>query len=144
MDQLVKKHAEKIRYMVVGGTNTVLDFCLLFLFVGLGINKIPANYLSTGVAMIFSFYANKSFTFKDTNANKRRQFAQFISVTVAGMWVLQPLVIWLVTRSLDMHIANPSIQLFIAKVIATGASLVWNYLLYSRLVFKKSTKESEQ
>jgi len=137
VEQLRKKHAQKIRYGIVGGFNTALDFALLFIFVALGINKIPANYLSTGVSMVFSFYGNRRFTFKHTTGKKHHQFALFVIVTVIGVWVIQPLVIWAVTHLLSFHLSSASLQLFVAKVIATGASLVWNYLLYSRLVFKK-------
>lgn len=137
--ELLKKHASVLRFLIVGGTNTLLDFILLFLFVGLGVDKIAANYISTGAAMVFSFFANKSFTFKDKTKKAKRQFALFFAVTIAGMWGLQPLIIWLVTSSLESYITNSDLNLFIAKVIATVATLVWNYLLYSRLVFKKES-----
>lgn len=141
MEHLRKKHAQKIRYGIVGVFNTALDFVLLFVFVALGIDKILANYLSTGVSMIFSFYGNKKYTFKNNSEKKKRQFVLFVAVTVIGVWVIQPLVIWIVTHTLDPYMTNKSIELFIAKLIATGASLVWNYLLYSRLVFKKHHNE---
>lgn len=137
MDRFLKKHAEKIRFLIIGGINTVLDFVLLFFFVGLGANKIFANFLSTGCSMLFSFFANKSFTFKNSNGVTKKQFLIFIVVTASGMWVLQPIIIWLCTDFLAGHIANSSLSLFIAKVLATCASLVWNYLFYSRIVFKK-------
>ncbi|MGV9002158.1 MAG: GtrA family protein [Candidatus Saccharimonadaceae bacterium] len=142
MEKLQKKHAEKIRYIFVGGFNTFVDFVLLFTFVAFGVDKILANYFSTGVSMIVSFFINKSFTFKDTSEKKKRQFVLFISVTVVGMWVIQPLVIWIVTSVLHPHLPNQTIQLFIAKLIATGASLVWNYMLYSRVVFKNNSTNS--
>jgi len=144
MEKLLKKHAEKFRYLLVGGLNTLLDFVLLFAFVSLGIDKIVANYFSTGIAMVFSFFANKSFTFKDTHGSHKRQFVLFIVVTIIGIWVIQPLVIWGVTSLLEAHIANHLILLFFAKVIATCASLVWNYMLYSRLVFRKAHHENKK
>lgn len=144
MEKLLKNHAEKIRYILVGGFNTLLDFVLLFTLVAFGVDKIVANYFSTGAAMIFSFFANKSFTFKDTSGQKKRQFTLFMVVTVIGMWVIQPLVIWSVTTLLESLIPNQSILLFIAKVLATCVSLVWNYYLYSRVVFKKDSYELEK
>lgn len=134
---LAAQHAEKIRFAVVGGANTALDFILLFLFTGLGVDKILANYFSTGIALIFSFFANKQFTFKNTSSNAKKQFGLFIVVTLIGLWAIQPLIIWIVTNFLDDYIHNNELNLFIAKLIATVASLIWNYLLYSRLVFKK-------
>ena len=47
MKDLLKQHAEKFRFALVGGFNTALDFGLLFLFVSLGVDKIIANYFST-------------------------------------------------------------------------------------------------
>jgi putative flippase GtrA len=139
MDNFRQKHADKFRFALVGGANTALDFILLFLFVNLGVNKIVANYFSTGISLIFSFFANKSFTFKNKTGNAKKQFGIFLLVTITGLWVLQPLIIWAVTSILDSYVSNESALLFIAKLIATVASLVWNYFLYSRLVFKKAT-----
>lgn len=144
MEQLRKKHGQKIRYGVVGIFNTVLDFTLLFIFVALGIERIPANYLSTGVSMVFSFYGNRRFAFKHTGDQKRKQFILFVIVTVIGMWVIQPVVIWIVSNAIDPYLTNKSVELFIAKLTATGASLVWNYMLYSRLVFKKKHPKAEE
>ncbi len=137
METLIKKHIEKIKFLIVGGANTLLDFALLFLFVGLGLDKIVANYFSTGISMIFSFFINKSFTFKNKSEKKKRQFILFLIVTIAGLWALQPLLIWGITTLLAPYVINNELNLFIAKVIATVATLVWNYLFYSRIVFKK-------
>jgi putative flippase GtrA len=140
MENFRQKHADKLRFALVGGANTALDFILLFLFVNLGVNKIVANYFSTGISLIFSFFANKSFTFKNKTGNAKKQFGIFLLVTITGLWVLQPLIIWAVTSILESYVLNESALLFIAKLIATVASLVWNYFLYSRLVFKKATE----
>jgi putative flippase GtrA len=134
--ELAKKHAQKIRFAIVGAANTALDFALLFLFVGLGIDKIPANYLSTGISFIFSFFVNKSFTFKNKSGNAKKQFVLFIIITIIGLWVIQPLIITAVAAMLAGTSWASALILFVAKIIATLASLVWNYILYSKIVFK--------
>ena len=140
MEKFQEKHGNKLRFVIVGGANTALDFLLLFLFVNLGVNKIGANYLSTGISLVFSFFANKSFTFKNKSANAKKQFGIFLLVTITGLWVIQPLIIWAVTSGLESYVTNDSALLFVAKLIATVASLTWNYFFYSRLVFKKEIK----
>lgn len=135
--ELVKKHAEKIKFGIVGVANTALDFAILFLLVAVGLDKIPANFVSTGVAFIFSFFVNKSFTFKSKGGNVKKQFLIFLGITIVGLWIIQPLIIGSLSNLLaGTHWAS-GIILFIAKIIATVASLVWNYILYSRFVFKK-------
>jgi putative flippase GtrA len=138
--ELAKKHAEKIKYIIVGLANTAIDFGILFLLVHFGVDKIIANYISTSIALIFSFFVNRSFTFKSTSDNKKKQFLLFIVVTLFGLWVLQPIVITLVSHIIS-SLFSSALVLFIAKVIATGVSLVWNYIFYSRIVFKKAEEK---
>ncbi|MNH58429.1 GtrA-like protein [compost metagenome] len=137
MKDLLAQHAEKFRFALVGGFNTALDFGILFGLTALGIDKIAANYASTSISFIFSFFANKTFTFKAKSGNAKREFTSFIIVTLIGLWVLQPLVIALVTQLLTTTNLNDTTTLLIAKLLATIVSLVWNYILYSRVVFKK-------
>lgn len=133
MKALIKKHESKLRFAIVGGTNTAIDFGILFLLHSVGVNKYVANIISTSIAFIFSFFANRTFTFKSKGSAKK-QFIPFLVVTLIGLWVLQPAVIWLV--SVLLQNMNETLALFIAKLVATIASLVWNYLFYSRVVFK--------
>lgn len=137
MKDLLAQHAEKFRFALVGGFNTALDFGILFGLTALGVDKIPANYVSTSVSFVFSFFANKTFTFKAKSGNAKREFLSFVIVTLIGLWVLQPLVITAVSQLLETTTLDDTITLLIAKLIATVVSLIWNYILYSRVVFKK-------
>ncbi len=136
MKALLKKHESKFRFAFIGGINTAIDFGILFLLTALGLDKLVANFFSTSVAFVFSFFANRTFTFKSTGSAKK-QFLPFLAVTLTGLWVLQPLVILAITQLL--HAIDQSLALFIAKLIATIVSLIWNYILYSRFVFKKKS-----
>lgn len=140
MEKLLEKHGQKIRFALVGGFNTALDFVILFALTFAGMDKIVANYFSTGISLIFSFFANKKFTFKHKSGNAKKQFTLFLIITIVGLWAIQPLVIWIVTSIFEPYL-NEAINLFIAKLIATIASLIWNYLLYSRLVFKHTQEK---
>jgi putative flippase GtrA len=137
VQQTLKKHADKLRFAIVGGANTALDFGILFVLVFLGMDKIAANFVSTGIAFIFSFFVNKSFTFKSKGGNVKKQFALFLLITIIALWVIQPIIIALITNLLSATAIPDSVALLIAKLIATVASLVWNYVFYKRFVFKE-------
>lgn len=137
MQNLLKKHAEKLRFALVGGANTAIDFGILFGLVFLGVDKLAANFVSTGIAFVFSFFVNKSFTFKSTGGNAKKQFGLFLVITLFGLWVIQPVIISGTTWMLDGTSLNDGVILLIGKLIATVATLIWNYVLYSRFVFKK-------
>jgi putative flippase GtrA len=132
----VKNSSQKIRFIAIGGINTALDFGILFVLRAFGLPAVSANVVSTSVAFCFSFFANKKYTFKTTNNNIKREFVLFIVVTLFGLWVLQTIVILYITFLLAGTALADSIIVLIAKVIATIVSLTWNYVLYSRVVFK--------
>ena len=138
MDQVIKRKAEKLRFLLVGGVNTALDFGLLLILTSLGLDKIIANYIATGVAFVFSFVFNKNYTFRVKGGDTKRQLAMFALVTLTGLWVLQPIVIVVADTVLQPLIDNQPIILIISKLLATTVSLVWNYVFYSRLVFRKA------
>lgn len=133
----MKNSSQKIRFMLVGAANTAIDFGILFTLKALGLPAIPANIISTTTAFCFSFLASKNYTFKATGTNVKREIALFIVVTLFGLWVLQTIVIALMTSLLHGTNLPAALILFIAKIIATCVSLIWNYVLYSRVVFKK-------
>ena len=125
------------RFAIVGTINTAIDFGLLFLLTFLGLPKIAANTVSTGSAFIFSFFANKKYTFKSTNKNIKYEIISVIIITLFGLWVLQNGIIWLITPLIKNIVSQEQLALFAAKLLATAVSLVWNYCLYDKVVFKK-------
>lgn len=127
-----------LRFGAVGAINTLLDFGLLFILKGLGLPKEVANITSTGIAFIFSFVANKNYTFKTAGTNVRREMTLFIIITLFGLWGLQTPIIYFATPLITSFIKSPDSALIIAKLLATVVSMTWNYLMYHYVVFKKT------
>ena len=137
------------KFGVVGVFNTLFDFFVLnILSLVLGIPKIPANLISTSLAMIISFELNLRFVFRQSGSARFRQAALFLLVTAFGLYVLQSGVIYLFTvawttpliRVYDIINAYvPFSEDFVvlngAKAIATLVSLMWNFVLYKTVVF---------
>lgn len=94
------------------------------MLVNLGWDRIAANTIATGSAFVFSFFMNRTFTFKAKQGNIKKQLFLFVIITLSGLWVIQPIIISLIPN------------LLIGKVIATGVTLVWNYIFYNKVVFK--------
>ena len=125
------------RFLTTGIFVTLLDFALYAVLMQLSLSPTVANYFSTTIALVVSFFINKNFTFRSEESNKVRRFALFLVVTLLGIWVIQPLVIVLVlpltSSVLDSRLLSP----LTAKVVATVFSTIWNYYLYKTVVFKK-------
>jgi putative flippase GtrA len=133
----IKNKSEKLRFGTVGVVNTLIDFSVLFFLKWLGIPIFVANIGSTTTAFCFSFFANKKYTFKSIGGNVKREVILFVIITLFGLWVLQTGVIFLVTQALLSVVMSDDLRVFIAKILAIIVSLIWNYTLYSRVVFKR-------
>jgi len=159
MQKLIKKHAEKIRFGIVGVANTAIDVAILFTLRIFGLPDIPSNIISTSVALVFSFFANKTFTFKGKDKINGRQIIYFLIITLFGLWVIQSIIItgtnlllgsWFtdslfvawIGDLLGLWFKASYLVLLIGKGFATIASLIWNYILYRKFVFKQPQSPS--
>jgi putative flippase GtrA len=134
---LMENNQQKIRFLIVGSFNTLLDFALLFILKSLGLPVIAANLASTTISFCFSFFANKKYTFKATDTNIKREILLFTIVTLFGLWVLQTIVIKVITLVFQPYGLSSDLILLGAKLLATVVTMVWNYVMYSRFVFVK-------
>jgi len=154
---LLKKHAEKVRFGLVGVINTLIDWGILFTLVALGLPTLASNFVSTSVALTFSFYANKKFAFKNQAKTTKKHLISFVVITLIGLWIIQPIIIegfnlalgpWFTESQLVLWLGSilgswfktKYLVLFLGKGWASAASLVWNYLLYRKFVFVKPTE----
>jgi putative flippase GtrA len=140
------------KFGVVGVVNTFLDFFIfnvLTKFVHLAL--IPSNTISTTVAMIFSFIANRQVVFKDGRHSAARQAVVFFAVTAFGLYVIQngiihilaitwpgPLLAWVHSvRHLGINVFSDAFYVNNgAKAVGTVASLIWNFIMYKKVVFR--------
>ena len=143
MRQILAKNSQALRFAAVGVVNTGLDFGLFFGLTQLGLDRLVANFISTSISFIFSFFANKTYTFSAARSTHiGRQMALFIAVTLCGLWVIQPVIITVVLAWVAGTWWGP----LLAKLVATLGSLSWNYVLYAKVVFPQArpTKPAPQ
>lgn len=126
--------AQQLRFGLVGIGNTLVDLVGYTVLFALGTPLAIANLVSTTMGMALSFTLNRSFTFRASGGGAARQIVLFVLVTGVGLWVIQPLVI-LLTR--DWFAGLPqALAIAAPKFAGICVALVWNYVLYSKLVFR--------
>jgi putative flippase GtrA len=133
---VIKNKSQKARFGLVGVINTAIDFGVLFALTSIGLSSIIANVVSTSAAFSFSFVANKKVTFRTKGQDIKREIVLFLVVTLFGLWVLQSIIIIGTQFTLSTLHLPDNIVLLIGKIVASCVTLVWNYVLYSRVVFK--------
>ena len=121
-------HKQLITFALIGVLNTAVDIALYTLLIWLQTPLLTAIIASTTAGMICSYFLNRRFTFKTNH----QPIVQFICITITGLWILQPIVIWLLIQLFGI---TDTFGLTIAKLVTTSVSLVWNFVWY-KLVFK--------
>lgn len=134
---------EKVRFAMVGVANTITDFAVLLSLVAVwGMNSAAANIISTTCALAVSFVLNKKTVFRSDAPMKMREVIVFVAVTLAGIWLVQTVIMSQVFGAFVMWSGAKDgmvmlLLLVIAKVIGIVAGSIWNYVWYSRVVFKR-------
>ena len=130
----IKKKPEKtfhqfLRYLVAGGTATVVDMSVLFvLYQFLHLNYLIAAAIGYACGIMTNFTINVLFVFESTGRIKK-EFVIFVSVGAVGLlWT--ELILW----SLAEKLAFP---VMLAKVVAIIFVLFWNFFMRKKLVFRK-------
>ncbi|MDT7805834.1 MAG: hypothetical protein QOI78_9267 [Actinomycetota bacterium] len=127
----------QLRFGIVGVANTLVDALGYALLVTLGVPLFVANFISTTAGMLLSFGLNRTFTFRAKDGDVRRQALLFFAVTAFGLWVVQALIILAVTK------AFPGVHVLIPKFAGIAVGLVWNYVLYHKVVFRQRPSAAE-
>lgn len=132
---------KQLKFTIVGALNTAIDFSIFIILTTLGFNSVFANIISTSCGMGCSFLLNRSFVFGSSNSKTHVEIVKFLGITLIGLWVIQNIIIigcnWLFGSLFAIH--HDIILNLISKLLATGASLVWNYYWYKNYVFKEKS-----
>ena len=128
----------KLRFSLVSTISTAIDFAILLSLTGLlHIPLIGANFISTSTSFIFSFFASKKYAFKTPDHHIKHEAVKFVLVTLSGIWIIQPLLMWPLEPLIQSLGVRGALAVIIAKLIASLATFIWNYLFYTRIVFNK-------
>jgi putative flippase GtrA len=116
-----------VKFAIVGFIGFVIDFSILYVTHEIyGWPSIWANTLSVSVAILSNFTWNRLWTFPESRSRrKREQLVQFTIVNVIGLGINDVILVGL--EAVFAHfIAEPG-NLFLAKFIAVGVVLFWNF-----------------
>jgi putative flippase GtrA len=116
-----------IRFVLVGGGATLLQFVLLFIFVELGyFNKILASALSFAISAVFNYLMNYHFTFASEKSHSETA-PKFILVAALGLLIN--------STSFALLLVVMPHYLF-AQIGATLITLLINFLLHKMWIYR--------
>lgn len=133
------------KFAAVGFLNTAIDFGILnSLSVLTGITagfKIGGvNIPGFAVAVTNAYFWNKLWVFKaQDNRGVLHDFPKFLLVSGSGLILNSGMIVLITTYFAQPDSVSSPLWLNIAKVLATGLSLVWNFVGYKFIVFRKAS-----
>jgi putative flippase GtrA len=130
-----------LKFVVVGVINTAIDFAVLNILSAItgiysGAGIIWINSLAFAVAVINSYFMNKYWTFATKGSVGAGEASSFLLVSLVGLSINSGLVFGITTHIRPILGLSAALWENIAKLFATGASMVWNFIGYKLFVFK--------
>lgn len=129
------------KYALVGGGATLIDFGILWLLESMS----PLDYkihlvIAFSIAFCFNFLLQKYFTFGSKGRAKiGREFVLFAAIQAIGMGINIGGTIF-IKEFVLIHLLPDHLlvySLWIGKLIATGASFIWNFLANKFITFRQ-------
>lgn len=134
------------KFVIVGFLNTAIDFGVLNILSMM--TGLTSGFLVGGVnipgftlAAINSYFWQKFWVFKKKEVQGEKtnysDFITFVAVVLVGVFINGGIVVLLTTYIHPFGGLSPERWLNVAKIIATAVSLIWSFLGFKFLVFKK-------
>lgn len=120
------------KFLIVGTVGFIVNTIVLEAIVWLGLHPVIGSIVGAECAIVSNFMLNNRWTFRERVISGKRQIAKFIQFNTAsvGAIVIQAGMIFIGT----MLFGVPTYRLF--YIIGVGIGLIWNYVIYSRVIWK--------
>jgi dolichol-phosphate mannosyltransferase len=122
------------KFAVVGTVGFIINTVILVGLKRIGLHPAIGSALGAECAIISNFFLNNAWTFKErkiVGVKKIGKFVQF-NMTSVGAIIIQSGTVYIGTLLFGI----PSY--FVFYILGVGLGLIWNYSMYSRVIWKKS------
>lgn len=119
---------EIIRYIIVGGTGTLLDIGVFALLIHAGADKIVANTISFLIGTAVAFIGHQQWTFQGRTDRPRHNLVRFVIVNCSGL-LLSDVILLVAVDLINLPLA-------VAKGLAIIIAGLTVYLINSRWSFR--------
>lgn len=139
---MLKKLFNQIyKFVLTGFLNTGIDiglFALITWYLGIyhGLGAAIINIFTFLIANVNSFFWNKYWVFQQKQKNYILEYLKFLSTSLVALGI-HTVVIYLGTTLIEPIWVNEQLWALGAKIIAVALSLIWNFIGYKFIVFKK-------
>lgn len=126
-----ESHKELLRFLVVGGSGTVVNMLVLAgLHSGLHWSLVAAGLISNETALVSNFFCHEHWTFAgDRHGNRVSRFLRFQSVATGGIAISITIL-----NVLD-HVGVPYL---LANAVGICIAVAWNFAMSYRWAWRRA------
>ena len=121
------------KFLVVGSVGFIINTTILEMMVRLGFHPALGSGVGAEFAIISNFFLNNSWTFGSKKVRGIRAVAKFFqfNLTSLGAILIQAGTVWIGTTLFGVSLYRWF------YIVGVGIGLVWNYTMYSKVIWKK-------
>ena len=121
------------KFLVVGSVGFIINTTILEMMVRLGFHPALGSGVGAEFAIISNFFLNNSWTFGSKKVRGIRAVAKFFqfNLTSVGAILIQAGTVWIGTTLFGVSLYRWF------YIVGVGIGLVWNYTMYSKVIWKK-------
>lgn len=130
MREVIKKHRNKITYIIVGGWNTLFgyaSFSILYFFLSRRLNSTVILTISYVLSITNAFIGYKAFVFR-TKGNVLKEYLRFY-VVYGGAYVANLILLPVLMGALFLNA-------YLAQALIVFLTMISSYVFHKRFTFK--------
>ena len=138
----VKTVYEAVKFLIVGGLNTLVDFGVLNILILIFSAASGTLYtifkaVSFIVAVLNSYAWNKLWTFGSHEKTDAKKIIRFFTVSIIGFGINVIIASIIVNVLAPPAGSSETLWANVGAIVATVASMVWNFIGYKYFVFHR-------
>jgi putative flippase GtrA len=115
-----------LKFGIVGFLGTVIDFSITFLLKEkLKIHRYISSSAGFTIAASSNYLLNRLWTFESNNPKVLVEYGTFVIISVIGLAI----------NNLFLYIFERKMNFYLAKLVATGVTTIWNFFANYYLTF---------
>jgi putative flippase GtrA len=135
-------------FILIGFINTLIDLFILNILMLVTHRTSGAYYIffkavSFAVAVVNSYFMNRHWTFRMKKKGRKTEFFEFFTVSLIGLLINVVTASLLVNHILSTTFFASLVWGNIGAITGTAVGLIWNFVGYKYIVFKKINNTDE-
>ena len=122
---------EFLKFGIVGTTALIFESCLIFIFFKVGLDPKYSRIITIPLAILLTWHLNRTFTFKNNNKKKIKQYSKYFIVIMFGISINYSVYLYFLELFQTVKLGY-----IIALCLGSISSMFFNFSFSKFIIFK--------